>query len=500
MKTKFYLSLILSVAILFASCEKEQLPGVSPHSNSKELVEFAFLQSNNPGLDRDYICVVDGQNLTMQVPKGVDLGSLVPTFKLSEQATLRIGDEEIRSDQTAINVSKTNNITIVAGNGSMVRYNCSVLLVGLVQDFAANSKTSYYNYIQNNLYIDLASVITKTSLNVAYHEDAYTARAYADFDKDGDMDIIAGASNTYGKAPVELEYYKNDVFSFAKDQSVFSGAVPTMLNPRKAIVGDFDKNGWLDVFFVGSGFDAGSYTGETAKILMNNNGKFTSKDISMAKGYIASAAAGDIDNDGDLDLFITDNKSISRFLINDGKGNFTEDLSIYPSDLWGKAYYASELYDVNNDGYLDIVTGGHEHNSAQTIILLGNASGKFMTSKMLAIPAVFGFGVVVDIDFIDYDKDGKTDVLVTRTGDGKGEQGYYKGYYLQLMQNQGAKFADVTKTAFGSDGASASAKWINLVRVQDLDKDGSPDISTDDQFYGLSWTNKNGTFVRNGSK
>jgi hypothetical protein len=493
MKKNFYL-ILLTLSIFVTACT-EQLPGVSPYSPEKELIEFGFLKANNPTLDKDYISTFDGQTISIEVPKGIDIKALIPTFKVSDKATLMVGNTPVESDKTPVDFSKNLSISVVAQNKSAAKYFPSVLLVGVTQDFKANSKTSYNNYIQNNLYIDFSTAISQTSFNVKYYEDAYNGRAYGDFDKDGDLDIVAGVSNTYGTVSVELEYYRNDIFEFKKDQSVFSNDAPKMLNARKAIVADLDKNGWLDVVFVGSGFDKSPYEGETTKVLMNFNGKFTVKTLNIGKGYFASATAGDIDNDGDVDLFITDNKTISKFLINDGAGNFKEDLAIYPGELWGKPYFASELYDINNDGYLDLVTGGHEHNGANTIILLGNASGNFMTSRMVTVPAVSSYGVVVDIDFIDYDKDGKTDVLITRTGDGKLEQGYYKGYYLQLLKNAGSKFEDVTKTAL-KDNASSTAKWINLIRVQDVDNDGDLDITTDDKLYGLSWINDDGNLSK----
>nr|WP_294895419.1 VCBS repeat-containing protein [uncultured Pedobacter sp.] len=495
MKKNLYL-IILSLSIFAVACTKDQMPGISPYSKENALIEFGFLKANNPSLDKDYASSFDGQTINIEVPKGIDIKALIPTFKVSDKATLMVGNTIIISDKTPVDFSQPLSVSVVAQNKSVAKYFPSVLLVGVTQDFQANSKTSYNNYIKNNLYIDFSTAIPTTSFNVTYYEDAYNARAYGDFDKDGDLDIIAGASNTYGTTAVELEYYRNDVFGFKKDQSVFNNGAPKMLNARKAIVVDLDKNGWPDVVFAGSGFDKSPYDGETIKVLMNYNGKFTTKDLNIGKGYFASVTAGDIDNDGDIDLFVTDNKSISRFLINDGAGNFKEDLAIYPGELWGKPYFTSELYDINNDGYLDLVTGGQEYNGAKTIILLGNASGNFMTSRMVTIPAISGFGVIIDIDFIDYDKDGKTDVLITRTGDGKLEQGYYKGYYLQLLKNSGSTFDDVTKTVL-KDNASTTARWVNLIRVQDVDNDGDLDITTDDKLYGLSWINNNGVFSKN---
>jgi hypothetical protein len=153
------------------------------------------------------------------------------------------------------------------------------------------------------------------------------------------------------------------------------------------------------------------------------------------------------------------------------------------------------LYDINNDGYLDLITGGHEHNNATTIVLWGNATGNYLTSKMTPIAKNTSNGVVVDFDFLDYDKDGKTDILVTRTGSGNAELGYYKGYYLQLLKGNGTTFTDVTLSNL-KNNANANGKWVNWIRIQDVDNDGDLDITSDDKLYGLVWLNNNGVFSK----
>lgn len=493
MKKNFYI-LALIIITLVTSCNKEQLPGVSPYSPEKELFELSFLKANNPSLDKDYKAKIEGLIISIEIPKGINVSKLIPTYKLSEKATLKIGDKLIESDKTEIDVANLKSFTVVAQNLKSSIYYSSLLLIGLTPNLDINTTTSFNSYFKNNLFIDLSFAIPNTILNRAYETDSYNARAYGDFDKDGDLDIIAVAANGNGTAGVDVEYFKNNTFQFNKDQTVFAGGAPKMLNGKKAIVGDFDKNGWLDVVIVGSGFDRSPYSGEKVKILLNTNGIFTTKELNLNSEYYGSVTAGDVDNDGDLDLFITTNQSISKFMINDGKANFTYDKELYPNTLYNKGFFASELYDMDNDGYLDLVTAGHEHNGAASTVFFGNASGAFITSKMATLPAIGSFGIIVDIDFIDYNKDGKKDILITRTGDGKGEQGYYIGYYLQVLKNNGKSFEDVTKSVLPSN-SSFNAKWINWVRVIDIDNDGDLDITTDDKMYGLTWVNNNGNFT-----
>ncbi len=494
-KKNSYLGLLV-LALFISSCSKEQLPGVSPYSPEKEFFEISFLKANNIILDKDYYATFEGNAITFELPKGINLSKLIPTFKISDKATLKIGNTVVESGKTEIDFTYTINFKVTAQNLTISDYNSNVLLVGLLPNLNINSNTSYNSYLKNNLYIDLSFAIPKTTLNKAYFEDAYNARAYGDFDKDGDLDIIAVARNTETNAGLEVEYYKNNTFQYQKDQSVFIGGVPKMVTGRKAIVGDFDGNGWLDVVIVGVGYDSSPFPGEGAVILFNTNGKFTSKDLGIGNGYFASITSGDVNNDGDLDLFVTNNQNISKFLINDGKGNFKYNADMYPNTYYNKGFFASEIYDINNDGYLDLITGGHEYNNTSTIILWGNATGNYMTSKSTTIQAVVGNGIIVDFDFLDYDKDGKTDILITRTGSGTGQSGYYEGYYLQLLKGNGTtSFTDITTTNL-KNNANATAKWINWIRVQDVDNDGDLDITSDDKFYGLVWLNTNGVFLK----
>lgn len=492
---KYILINVSVIILLFNACSKQQTPGVSPYSPEKNLLEFSFLKINNANLDKDYSGTLEGSNVNIELPKGTNLKQLIPTFKISDKAVLKIGNSVIESGKTAVNFSYAINMQVMAQNETINNYYPIILLVGLSPNFTLNANTSYSTSQKNSLYLDLSSIIPTTSLNVAYTADAYNARAYGDFDKDGDLDIIAVAANTKANTGLDVEYYKNSNMQFLKDQSVFVGGAPKMVSGRKVIVGDFDGNGWLDVVIVGTGYDASPWPGESAKILMNTNGKFTTKDLGIGLGYFASVTAGDVNNDGALDLFVTNNQNISKFLVNDGLGNFVADLNMYPNTYYNKSFFTSELYDLNNDGYLDLIIGGHEHNGANTQILWGNATGNYMTSKMTTLPAVAGNGVVVDFDFLDFDKDGNTDILITRTGSGTTGPLYYQGYYLQLLKGNGNVFTDVTSSNL-KNNANATAKWVNWIKIQDVDNDGDLDITAEDKFYGLVWLNNGGIFSK----
>ena len=123
-----------------------------------------------------------------------------------------------------------------------------------------------------------------------------------------------------------------------------------------AAVGDVDGDGWIDIFV--TRFDG-------TDILYRNKGDGTFEDISSASGFNAVMSTngpgfGDIDNDGDLDLYVTATDE-SRFYLymNDGSGNFTEEAVARNAQVpvSGPAHGQSVAFgDYDRDGFLDLTT------------------------------------------------------------------------------------------------------------------------------------------------
>lgn len=463
-------------------------------SSQKSLTEFKFLKSINPWLDKDYAGVISGTNVKVDFPHGFATDILSATFVISEKATAKIATIQQVSGETKNNFDQPVTYTVTAEDNTVSTFTVTLNKVGLAPNSDINETTSYHQYISNILYVNLATVMPQTPLYGAYVVDAYNSRAYADFDKDGDLDVMAVSFNFTDNTGVDVEYYKNSNGTFAKDQSVFGANIPTYVHGRKAIIGDFDKNGWTDVVIAGHGYDKPPFPGEEAKIMFNTNGLFTTKTLPLPPGFFHSICSGDVDHDGDVDLFLTNNFSVGKFLLNDGAGNFVYDASLFPSLLG--SYFTSELYDINQDGYLDLVNTGHEMEGANSIILWGNYTGKYSTERMTVLPKVTGNQIAIGISFIDYNADNKTDILLVRTGDNTGSLAFYQGYYIQLLRNDGISFTDVTNSNLLNNADPNAPKWINWLRVHDLDNDGDLDISTDDKLYNLEWKNSNGVFSR----
>ena len=150
---------------------------------------------------------------------------------------------------------------------------------------------------------------------------AYT---YGDFDGDGDEDFFVAPSYYKNETtPVEI-YFNDGGGNFRLDNSFFQGSIPELVHPRKAITGDFNGDGRLDIFIAGHGYDKPPYPGEAPVLLLSTeNGLRQVEGLDHLAGFHHGAAAADIDNDGDLDIFVTDNIADGPFfLINDGDGVF----------------------------------------------------------------------------------------------------------------------------------------------------------------------------------
>ena len=330
---------------------------------------------------------------------------------------------------------------------------------------------------------------------VAHHRFHVVAVAYGDFDCDGDEDVFAASGNWTANTPVPVEMYANDGaggFSLATSRFIH-GEIPGLVHPRKALTGDFNGDGRLDVFVAGHGYDQPPFPGEPPVLLLSSeNGLQNAGGLQHLVGFYHGAASADADLDGDLDVFMTDHAAgRSVFLENDGRGRFVQDVGAVPADLERKNVYTTEFIDVDEDGYPDLLIAGHEHENAPSAIYWGDGSGAYDASRKTVLPAVAGQGIVVDIDAEDLDGDGDRDVVLSRTGDGSGDVSNYSGYYIQLVFNRGSRrFADETARRI-RHGADPDARWIPWIRLDDVNEDGSLDIWIDnsDDNWGLTWLN-----------
>ena len=173
-----------------------------------------------------------------------------------------------------------------------------------------------------------------------------THQAWSDFDADGDPDLVL-------VWPVKA--FRNDGVDGFTDVTAQLGFTRHRVGTPSSIVwGDFDNDTRMDVFIVSRRGDSKLYRNETGGFVPLPS-RFGPEDEDERRG----ARAGDIDNDGDLDLILVSVGAL-YFLENVGSGVFKlRELAVDPEFRPGKGADIA-LGDYDGDGYLDLAVNGDD--------------------------------------------------------------------------------------------------------------------------------------------
>lgn len=267
-----------------------------------------------------------------------------------------------------------------------------------------------------------------------------------------------------------------------------TGSIATNLAPSIAPAwGDFDNDGWLDLFVGNQSSDR--FPGTTNWLFLNNqDGTFTQfavRPVTSDPAQSAHAAAwADYDNDGWLDLVVANLSSSSPNALyrNMGSGTFVRmtaaDVGPLAADSANSVGVAWADYD--RDGYLDLfVANGALVGGQRDFLYRNDRNGRFI--RISGSPVTTPAQRSTQGTWSDYDNDGDLDLLVTHSGD----QGN------SLFRNDGTgRFVDVTSTSGLTNRAdSVGAAW------GDFDNDGDLDLFVTNLRLGGS--NTRNLFYRN---
>lgn len=322
------------------------------------------------------------------------------------------------------------------------------------------------------------------------------AIGYLDADGDGDTDVFMATGEYLSQGDHDSELFLNDgSYTFTYDVGPFGGVAPPATHARKSLVADFDGNGLADVFILDHGFDNPPFPGNEPKLVMQDApGSFSWQRLTDQTGFHHGGAAGDFDNDGDIDVFVGGFDPF--FFLNDGSGAFTK-----VDDRWDASMakvFSAELIDVDQDGFLDLLVGAHERDGDQTAVYWGGSTGAYSAADRTLMPQVAQLGAVLDFDAADVDGDGDRDLILNRTRDGDdgAAGGFYSGRITQLILNDGNRgFSDAT-SRIDAPG-TGSDQWFPWLRTVDLNQDGDLDIVPDNADVGYVWVNDGaGMFTR----
>jgi hypothetical protein len=265
---------------------------------------------------------------------------------------------------------------------------------------------------------------------------------------------------------------------------------------------DYDNDGRLDLFvcqFAKFDPDTGCGIGADGKRhycipkvfkpmpswLFHNNGDGTFTDVSRESGIAShfgkswGVVAADVNNDGLIDLFVS-NDTVANFLfLNKGKGRFEEaglraDIA-YSQDGRARSGMGVDAADFNQDGWIDLFVS----NIDEEIFSLyqNNRDGTFDDQSMqlgigMSTRWMSGWGV----KFLDYDNDGELDLFLANgfpddlVENFSGQVKYREP--LLLFHNNGARFADVSRESGPVFSKSFAARGL---AVGDFNNDGGVD-------------------------
>ena len=230
----------------------------------------------------------------------------------------------------------------------------------------------------------------------------YSSTDWGDYDNDGDPDIMMTGYNQ-SNIPVSKIYKNNGNNSFVEQ----TGITLTSVYLGDCSWADYDKDGDLDILI--TGYNSGS----VSKIFMNNgDNTFTEQTgIVLAGVYYSSVAWGDYNNDEYPDILLTGYNSasgqpVSKVYKNNGNNSFTEQPSIR---LTGVYLGSSGWGDYDNDGDLDILLSGYSSAGVTSEIYRNDGSNMFVKQKSNSFPGVYYSALT----WADYDNDKDLDIFLS---------------------------------------------------------------------------------------
>lgn len=304
----------------------------------------------------------------------------------------------------------------------------------------------------------------------------------ADYDNDGDQDLFV---TNYGP---NVLYRNNgngtftDITRAAGIDNALSGIGSTFL--------DYDGDGYLDLY-VGNyvAYDPGyqyyyaaqrfpgplAYHGQP-DVLYHNNGDGTFTDVTRQagvynpEGRAMGVTSADIDDDGDQDIFVTNDAMENYLYRNNGDGTFT-DIALASGTAFSErgnsaSAMSAEFGDIDLDGLIDIMVPDMGY--CAVYMNVGGGLFEDRTSR-LGVATACGPNTNWSGNFFDFDHDGHGDLFLTSGQPHRmvGEQA------VLLLNDQGRRFVDVSHLL----GPDLQEKFVGRGSAAgDYDNDGDIDL------------------------
>lgn len=233
------------------------------------------------------------------------------------------------------------------------------------------------------------------------------AASFVDYNNDGNLDIYCA---NYGVGAKNVLYKNNGNGTFSDVTDVAGVGDPSW--SWMAVWSDVNNDNLVDLYVVNGRYPVGE-----PNRLYINKGDGTFKDVSKEAGVAdenwgLGASFADIDNDGDQDLFVSNYVGPNNLYLNDGTGHFTKvsEKLVGSHEGWGKG---PAFGDIDHDGDLDLYEGDCK---LANQLYLNDGKGNFVnvadSQPVLKCETVRTKGTA----FADVDNDGDLDLYVVNWG------------------------------------------------------------------------------------
>jgi hypothetical protein len=231
----------------------------------------------------------------------------------------------------------------------------------------------------NRLFKNLGNMVFEdiTVSSGLFNEDHVSFGAsWGDINNDGFLDVFISSRNLIDTSEYSLLFLNNGDETFT-DITIASGLPDENYYSFCAAFFDYDKDGFQDIYIANDKFD-------TPNLLFRNNGDGTFTDVSEISGTnviidAMSTTIDDYNNDGWLDIYITNTPSGNVLYKNNGDGTFT-DVATQTGTQFNSVGWGAVFLDANNNGHKDLYVVGEVFNNSNLIssaFYRNNGNGTF---------------------------------------------------------------------------------------------------------------------------
>lgn len=336
----------------------------------------------------------------------------------------------------------------------------------------------------NNGSLSIAEPASFASLN-------FGSVSWGDYNNDNYLDLFLTGSKELHHTDVFSGLYKNN-----KDGTFSLASInfPQLYNGATAFA-DYDKDGYMDILIAGQ-----TPTSEYITKIYHNNGNntFSPRNEYILEGirgsttHEAKVIWADLNNDNNLDLILNSETKAYVYLHSNTSQLFEIQDTIYETERYD-GYAFIDAGDYNNDGFLDIIRTGNNWNGGFAMVYKNTGNGSFAIADTLFKDSFYPNSAA----WIDYDNNGFLDIII----DGKiykNNNGASFSFYKEIFTEEtGSSLVDIDNDG-DIDIVSKDAVYKNntLNRLPTLTAPSELSSASNLQNTTLSWNKTSALNIR----